>query len=132
MNYLGEIYFKEKDYKKAKDSFVKSTMYDNTNPNPYINLGKYFAKIENNFEFAEAEYKKCLAIEKTNKKGGKKLAKLYISFNKYDDADKIIAEFTTHLENEPKTILLFANFYYNKNKHDNAIAMYERVLKNQP
>ncbi|KAL4487766.1 hypothetical protein ABPG73_005026 [Tetrahymena malaccensis] len=131
LNYLGEIYYKEKEDKSAKKCFIESILYDTQNPSSYINLGKYFQKIENNLKLAEENYKKSLEIEKSNKRGAKKLIKVNILLNKYDDTDKAIVSYQHLFDNDASLLLFFGNFYFSKHKYDNAVIQYEKSLKLQ-
>ncbi|EAR97938.2 tetratricopeptide repeat protein (macronuclear) [Tetrahymena thermophila SB210] len=131
LNYLGEIYYKEKEEESAKKCFIESILYDTQNPNSHVNLGKYFQKVKNNLSLAEENYKKSVQIEKSNKRGAKKLLKVYILQNKYEEADKTIAEYQHLFDNDASLLLFFGNFYFNRHKYDNAISQYEKSLKVQ-
>ena len=126
---LGNSHFELKDFQKAIESFEQEASRGVIDSHlPYYNLGRSYDGL-NNFEKAEENYKKSLAIKPDDYSSNYLLSNVYVKIGLYEKAEKFIKK---SYEINPNALDLIVNLlsalYFNK-KFEEAVKIAESAIK---
>jgi tetratricopeptide (TPR) repeat protein len=127
--YLGDIYFEAGKTIKAADAYNKAVELAPKNNWVYIKLANYHQKI-NNYEKAEELYRYVIYLE-DSLENHKRLADLYFEQKKYSLALEEYQTISNRAANDIDIKLRLAETYVVLEKADQALEIFNQVLKDK-
>lgn len=124
---LGNIYFSQKEYSKAKENYENSLKYNDKNEKLYFNLGMAFLQNEELIE-AKEYFIKAISI---NSNYLNAYINLGVLNKKLDLLDESISCFEIALDINPKEADIYynyANVFLKKEQYNSALLFFQKAL----
>ena len=127
-NLMGNIYFDEKSYEKAKSEYEKALKLDSTYVFSYYNLANCEKKLKN-YESAEKNYKKALDLYPMHKKAQASLGMMYYETQQWNKAVEYLENSTVLNDSNPRIYAALGMTYEQLGRYDEAAAAYNAALE---
>lgn len=127
---LGSAYMEFGNFKKGKETFLKTIDSHPRLAPPLLQLGKYYLS-QNNFELALDSYKKAKAISETSEINYS-IAYCLMKLNKTDEAIEILVQGEKQATNDYKYFELLSMLRIFKKEYNLALKATEKALKISP
>jgi len=128
-NYLGQVYYKMKNYDEAINNFNISIKLNNNVHVTYVNRGSVFEDLEE-FEKAIEDYKKAIEINPKAYQAYNNIGNIYTKIGKFDEAIKNLQIAT--LSNEFLPFYNLGCLFNRLNKNEEAIKSFNKSIELNP
>ena len=128
-NYLGQVYYKMKNYDEAINNFNISIKLNNNVHVTYVNRGSIFEDLEE-FEKAIEDYKKAIEINPKAYQAYNNIGNIYTKIGKFDESIKNLQIAT--LSNEFLPFYNLGCLFNRLNKNEEAIKSFDKSIELNP
>ena len=128
-NYLGQVYYKMKNYDEAINNFNISIKLNNNVHVTYVNRGSVFEDLEE-FEKAIEDYKKAIEINPKAYQAYNNVGNIYTKIGKFDESIKNLQIAT--LSNEFLPFYNLGCLFNRINKNEEAIKSFNKSIELNP
>ena len=128
-NYLGQVYYKMKNYDEAINNFNISIKLNNNVHVTYVNRGSVFEDLEE-FEKAIEDYKKAIEINPKAYQAYNNIGNIYTKIGKFDESIKNLQIAT--LSNEFLPFYNLGCLFNRLNKNEEAIKSFNKSIELNP
>ena len=128
-NYLGQVYYKMKNYDEAINNFNISIKLNNNVHVTYVNRGSVFEDLED-FEKAIEDYKKAIDINPKAYQAYNNIGNIYTKIGKFDESIKNLQIAT--LSNEFLPFYNLGCLFNRLNKNEEAIKSFNKSIELNP
>lgn len=128
-NYLGQVYYKMKNYDEAINNFNISIKLNNNVHVTYVNRGSVFEDLEE-FEKAIEDYKKAIDINPKAYQAYNNIGNIYTKIGKFDESIKNLQIAT--LSNEFLPFYNLGCLFNRLNKNEEAIKSFNKSIELNP
>ena len=128
-NYLGQVYYKMKNYDEAINNFNISIKLNNNVHVTYVNRGSVFEDLEE-FEKAIEDYKKAIEINPKAYQAYNNIGNIYTKIGKFDESIKNLQIAT--LSNEFLPFYNLGCLFNRINKNEEAIKSFNKSIELNP
>ena len=128
-NYLGQVYYKMKNYDEAINNFNISIKLNNNVHVTYVNRGSVFEDLEE-FEKAIEDYKKAIEINPKAYLAYNNIGNIYTKIGKFDESIKNLQIAT--LSNEFLPFYNLGCLFNRLNKNEEAIKSFNKSIELNP
>ena len=127
---LARFYIVDKEFDKAEATYKKAISVNNNSALAHTLYGQFLA--QSNRPEAEAELRKAVEVDPTDKNARFMLGSYYLAKQQYDKAEESYKALAALEPNKPDTQAMLGDFYAAANRLDDSIRVYQDILAKSP
>lgn len=128
---LARFYLATADTAKAEETFLRAITLNNNSGLAHTEYGKFLSQVNRPAD-AEAELKKGVEVEPTNRNSRFVLASFYLVNKQIDKAEEAYKGLAALEPDKPESQAVLADFYSAVDRVDDAVRTYQEILAKAP